>query len=93
MDIYYVYILTNDHGNVMYVGMTNDLERRLAEHRSGEISGFTSEYHVHKLVHCEEYQSVEEAIAREKQIKGWRRAKKNALVERENPTWRDLTIA
>ena len=93
MDIYYVYILTNDHGNVMYVGMTNDLERRLAEHRSGEISGFTSEYHVHKLVHCEEYQSVEEAIAREKQIKGWRRAKKNALVERENPTWRDLTTA
>ena len=91
MDTYYVYILTNNRGNVMYIGMTNNLERRLAEHRSGETPGFTSEYQVHKLVHCEEFQCVEDAIAREKQLKGWRRAKKNALVERENPLWLDLT--
>ena len=77
----------------MYVGMTNNLERRLAEHRSGEIPGFTSKYQTHKLVYCEEFQNVDEAIAREKQIKGWRRAKKNALVERVNPSWRDITTS
>ena len=91
MEDYYVYILTNDHGNVMYIGMTNDLERRLAEHRSGLFDGFTKRYHVHKLVYFERTSDVNHAIEREKQLKAWSRAKKNALVERANPEWRDLS--
>ena len=90
LQTYYLYILTNEHGNVMYIGMTNDIERRVAEHRSGEIPGFTRDYNVHKLVYLEEYQDVNEAIAREKQLKRWSRSKKNALVERANPEWKDL---
>ncbi len=88
---YYVYILTNKHGNVMYVGMTNDLERRLNEHRSGAIAGFTKRYNVHKLVYFESTCDVNEAITREKQIKSWSRAKKNALVKSANPSWQDLS--
>ena len=88
---YYVYILTNDHGNVMYIGVTNDLVRRLAEHRSGAVDGFTARYNVHKLVYYEATESVEAAISREKQLKGWRRSKKDKLVESVNPDWRDLS--
>jgi putative endonuclease len=90
MKDYSVYILTNDYGNVMYVGMTNDLERRIREHKSSLIPGFTKRYNVHKLVYFEQTSSAEAAIAREKQIKGWVRAKKNALVEKMNPQWTDL---
>ena len=91
MNDYFVYILTNDHGNVMYVGVTNDLSRRLYEHRHELTDGFTKRYDVHKLVYFELTSSIEAAISREKQLKGWTRARKNALVETLNPSWRDLS--
>ena len=91
MKDYYVYILTNEHGNVMYVGVTNDLARRLYEHRQELADGFTKRYHVHKLVYFEQTSSIEAAIAREKELKGWTRGKKNPLVETMNPVWRDLS--
>lgn len=90
MHTYYVYILTNVKRNVMYIGVTNDLERRVSEHRNGEGGAFTRRYRVSTLVYVEEFQFVDEAIAREKQIKGWRRSKKDALVETANPSWADL---
>jgi putative endonuclease len=74
----------------MYVGVTNDLERRVAQHQQGEGGLFTRRYNVHTLVYAEEHEQIEDAIAREKEIKGWRRSKKNALVESVNPTWADL---
>jgi predicted GIY-YIG superfamily endonuclease len=87
---YYVYILANVPRVVMYVGVTNDLERRIDEHRSGLGSAFTRRYRAHTLVYFEEFQQIDDAIACEKRIKGWSRAKKNALVERFNPSWSDL---
>jgi predicted GIY-YIG superfamily endonuclease len=90
MYTYYVYLLTNVKRNVMYVGVTNDLEKRIGEHRAGEGGAFTRQYRVSTLVYSEEHQLIEDAIAREKQIKGWWRSKKNALVESLNPTWADL---
>ena len=88
--IYYVYILTNENNSVMYIGMTNDLHRRLNEHKSTQIDGFTKKYNVHKLVYFEEYSDVDYAIAREKQLKRWIRLKKNSLVETQNPNWDDM---
>ena len=88
---YFVYVLTNWNDKVMYVGMTNDLVRRLWEHKTGAVKGFTEKYNVHKLVYFEETPVVDAAIAREKEIKKWRREKKNALVIRANPQWRDLS--
>ena len=73
----------------MYIGVTNDLRRRLYEHKKEQIEGFTKKYHVHKLVYFEEFPDVNYAIAREKQLKGWTRAKKNSLVESKNPNWID----
>ena len=90
---YWVYVLTNVSRNVMYVGVTNDLERRVAEHREAKAEGFTRKYKVNTLVYAEDYQYIEDAIAREKQLKGWSRSKKNALVETVNPTWADLLAA
>ncbi len=87
---YYVYILTNWNNRVMYVGITNDLMRRVYEHRTHAIKGFTEKYNVSKLVYFEETADVHAAIAREKEIKKWRREKKNALVIQANPEWRDL---
>jgi len=78
------------NGNVMYIGVTNNLERRMAEHISGRIDGFTKKYNLTKLVFYEMTPSVEAAISREKQIKKWRREKKNNLVETINPNWNDL---
>ena len=92
MNDYYVYILTNHNNRVMYIGMTNDLSRRISEHKSESIEGFTKRYHVHKLVYYEQCSDVNAAIAREKQLKGWKREKKNALVETINPLWEDLSI-
>ena len=91
MNSYYVYILTNWKGNVMYIGVTNDLERRLYEHKNELVEGFTKQYHVHKLVYYEETSDVRAAVEREKQLKKWARAKKNALVETINPEWKDLS--
>ncbi len=88
---YYVYILTNTNDRVMYVGVTNDLRRRLHEHQNGLVAGFTRKYNVHKLVYFEHTTDVYGAIAREKEIKGWIRKKKNALVETMNPDWEDLS--
>ena len=92
MKDYYVYILTNEYNNVMYIGVTNDLRRRVYEHKSGEIEGFTQRYKVHKLVYFESSHDVEAAIAREKQLKGWKRERKNALVESVNPEWKEIQI-
>ena len=88
--MYYVYMLTNQTNAMMYIGVTNDLRRRLYEHKNGQIEGFTKKYHVHKLVYFEEYSEINNAIAREKQLKHWIRAKKNYLVESQNPNWDDL---
>jgi putative endonuclease len=86
---YWVYILTN-HSKTLYIGVTNDLERRIFEHRNKVIEGFTSRYNLTQLVHFEETSDIREAIAREKQLKGWLRSKKIALIESTNPTWHDL---
>ncbi|MBQ6390332.1 MAG: GIY-YIG nuclease family protein [Eggerthellaceae bacterium] len=75
----------------MYIGMTNDLRRRLHEHRQELVDGFTKKYHVHKLVYYEQTSDVNAAIAREKQLKGWNRKRKNALVMSMNPEWNDLS--
>ena len=75
----------------LYVGMTNDLPRRVIEHQRGLVEGFTKEYNCTKLVYCEYYQWVMEAIGREKQLKRWRRDKKVSLIEQRNPTWKDLS--
>ncbi len=88
---YYVYLLTNWNNKVMYLGVTNNLERRLYEHKNKLASGFTEKYNVNKLVYFEETQDVTAAIAREKEIKKWRREKKNQLVNRMNPNWKDLS--
>jgi len=87
---YFVYLLTNWNDKVMYVGMTNDLARRVYEHRTKAVPGFTAKYNVHKLVYFEDTSDVHAALAREKEIKKWRREKKNALVVQTNPQWRDL---
>ena len=78
--------------NVMYVGMTNDLKRRVLEHKNETLPGFTSRYNVKKLVYFECMTDVRDAIAREKEIKKWRREKKNRLVESMNPEWKDLSL-
>ena len=87
--MYYVYILTNKSNITLYVGVTDNLARRLFEHKSEQIDGFTKKYHIHKLVYFEEYSNVNDAIAREKQLKKWTRRKKNLLIEAKNPSWSD----
>ena len=89
---YYVYILTNQ-SRTLYVGMTNDLPTRIAQHKSKKVHGFTSRYNVTQLVFYEEFGQVWEAIACEKRIKGWTRAKKIALIESHNPQWEELSVA
>ena len=91
MKDFYVYILTNKNNKVMYVGMTNNLTRRLYEHRNKLIEGFTKKYNIDKLVYFELTSDVKSAIEREKEIKGWRRAKKNRLVESLNAEWKVLS--
>jgi len=88
---YYVYLLTNWNNKVMYVGVTNDLARRVYEHKSKVVPGFTEKYNVGKLVYFEETSDVQAALTREKEIKKWRREKKDALVTDANPEWRDLS--
>ena len=89
---YYVYFLTNWNHKVMYVGVTNDLQRRIYEHKNKLAKGFTEKYNVNKLVYFEETKDINAALEREKQFKKWRRAKKNALVVAVNPLWKDLSI-
>ena len=88
--MYYVYILTNKSNNVLYTGVTNDIERRLNEHEAKAVGGFTARYNVDKCVYLEECSCVTDAIAREKQIKGWSRKKKFDLISSVNPEFRDL---
>ena len=88
---YYVYILSNNHNTTIYTGVTNDLVRRVYEHKNHlDPSSFSARYHVEKLVYYEIYSEPEPAIAREKQIKSWSRKRKNALVEKDNSQWQDL---
>ena len=89
--MYFVYMLTNTHNTTLYIGVTNNLERRLWEHRNGVVPGFSKQYNLHKLVYFEATTDVKSAISREKQLKGWTRAKKNALINQNNPLWQDLS--
>ena len=88
---YYVYLLANKNDKVMYVGVTNNLERRVYEHKAKIIPGFTEKSNVNRLVYFEETNDVRAAIAREKEIKKWRREKKNDLVVTVNSDWKDLS--
>ena len=87
---YYVYIMAS-RSRVIYVGMTNDLRRRVEEHQQKLVEGFTQKYNVTHLMYYEVANDVHAALAREQEIKGWRRSKKVALIESANPTWRDLS--
>jgi putative endonuclease len=89
--MYYVYILTNIRNNVLYVGVTNDLERRVYEHKNKLVEGFTKKYNVNKLVYFEQTSDVNSAIAREKQLKGLLKIKKEKLINEFNPNWKDLS--
>jgi len=89
---YYVYLLTNWNNKVMYVGVTSNLERRVYEHKNKLVEGFTKKYNISKLVYFETTNDVMAAIEREKQIKKWRREKKNQLVIGVNPEWKDLSL-
>jgi len=89
---YAVYILTNRNNKVMYVGVTSNLERRLAQHKDKSVFGFTAKYRVDRLVYYELTNDVLSAIAREKEVKKWRREKKNRLVESINPQWLELEV-
>ena len=82
--------MSNKTRSTLYIGVTNDLLLRVAQHRQGEIPGFTKDYHCVALVYQEHFRNIQDAIASEKQLKGWRRAKKDALIEKENPDWKDL---
>ena len=88
---YYVYILANNTNTTLYIGVTNDLMRRMYEHRNHlDPNSFTAKYDIYKLVHYEYTTDVRVALEREKQLKGWNRARKNKLVETRNPLWQDL---
>ena len=89
--LFFVYILTNHRYGVLYIGLTNDLHRRMLQHRSKTVPGFTREHGVIRLVYFEEYASTTEARARERSVKRWHRAWKLKLVDDFNPEWRDLT--
>ena len=88
---YSVYIIASK-SRVIYIGMTNDLSRRVFEHKNGLIEGFTKQYRCHRLVYYESFDDVNRAIDREKQLKRWSRAKKVWLIERRNPTWEDFAV-
>ncbi len=87
---YYVYILSSKRNGTLYIGVTNDLERRLYEHRNNLIEGFTNKYNVHHLVYYEDVNDIQSALQREKQLKRWTRKWKIELIEKVNPEWRDL---
>ena len=90
--MYYVYILANDSNSTLYIGITNNLLRRVSEHKLQIVDGFTKTYNVHKLVYYEEFNSPQFAIDREKQLKKWSRAKKNALIESVNSSWTEIEL-
>jgi putative endonuclease len=88
--VYWVYILASRIGGTLYIGITNDLVRRVFEHRMGQVPGFTKQYNVHRLVCFEQFGDIENAIRREKRLKKWNRAWKIQLIEQRNPNWDDL---
>jgi len=90
MPTFYVYILTN-HSRMLYVGMTNDLKNRLNEHRTKKFDGYTAKFNINQIVYFEALPYLNATVAREKQLKGWSRAKKVALIEKMNPHWDDLS--
>jgi putative endonuclease len=87
---YYIYLLSNT-SKMIYIGVTNNLERRVFEHKSKQREGFTKKYNLHQLVYYEETDDIGRALEREKQLKGWKRQKKVALIESKNPKWKDLS--
>jgi putative endonuclease len=88
---YWVYILTNKHCTTLYIWVTNNISCRLYQHRLGEVEGFTKHYRLNRIVWLERFRKVNDAIACEKKLKGWRRSRKIALVEQTNPGWLDLS--
>jgi len=90
MKKYYMYMMASNTGT-LYVGVTGDLEGRVWDHKNDVLEGFTKKYQCHKLLYFEEYTSIDDAIAREKQLKGWSRVKKESLIRKFNPRWNDLT--
>ncbi|MEM7617811.1 MAG: GIY-YIG nuclease family protein [Pseudomonadota bacterium] len=87
----FVYILSNISNSVIYVGVTSDLEKRIYQHKNKQISGFTKKYNLNKLVYFEQFDGIQNAIKREKQIKNWRRDKKDFLINQINPNWNDIS--
>jgi putative endonuclease len=90
MKQFHVYILASSKNGTLYIGVTSNLTKRLDQHRSGKVEGFTKQHHVHRLVYYEACERAEQAITREKQLKTWNRAWKIALIKEFNPTWKDL---
>ena len=88
---YYVYIMTNKNNRVLYIGMTNNMARRMAEHKNGVTDGFTRRYNIHKLIYFEEYAHPQEAIKREKELKDFSREKKISLITSKNPAFDDIS--
>ena len=91
IDTFHVYILSNRRRTVLYIGVTNNLQRRLAEHEAGQVSSFTKKYNATDLIYYEVFDSIKEAIAREKQLKGWKREKKLKLILKHNRYMQDLS--
>ena len=89
---YYVYVLASEKNGTLYIGVTNDLPRRVYEHQQGLAEGFTKKHGVKRLVYFERHDAIEAAIKREKKLKHWRREWKLNLIERDNPDWRDLSV-
>ncbi len=89
---YYVYILASQKNGTLYIGITNNIQRRIYEHKNNLIDGFTKKYKIHRLVHYEQTDSVESAIIREKQLKNWKREWKIKLIEESNINWVDLSL-
>lgn len=87
---YFVYMMTNRWRNVLYTGLTNSLEKRVWQHKAKTVPGFTKKYNCDKLVYFEDYSEIDQAIAHKKQIKAWSRVKKEGLVAKINPAWKDL---
>lgn len=90
--IYYVYILASKKNGTIYIGVTNNLTRRVWEHKNNYIKGFTSKYRVHKLVYFEQTSDIRSAILKEKQMKKWKREWKIEIIEKNNPNWKDLYV-
>ena len=92
MYYFFVYILTTKNNKMLYIGVTNNLERRLNEHKSKQIDGFTKQYNINKLVYFEEFTNINDALNGEKKLKGWLRKRKDELITQFNPDWKDLSF-